>query len=223
VDRQARRGPLTQRMTRVSVTAMRKPPPPPPRPFSPVRERLFDVCLEEFRKHGFEQVPVSRITAAAGVAKGTFFNHFATKDHVLAEWLHRNVDQAMESVAGSRLAGGDAILSLFLAVADQFGEDRILASATILRIPVLPARMAGLPREEERLRSWIQDRLGEALPLRVPLCEPGHPMLSALLIWALRGALEDWVRSGAGSTRPLRGALREKGVFLLESSGLAVG
>jgi len=202
---------------------MRKPPPPPPRPSSPVRERLFNVCLEGFRQHGFEQVPISRITAEAGVAKGTFFNHFATKDHVLAEWLHRSIDQAMASVAESRLAGGDAILSLFLAIADQFGEDRVLASATILRIPMLPAPATELPHEEERLRGWIQDRLGEALPLRVPLCEPGHPVLSALLTWALRGALEDWVRSGAGSTRPLRAALREKGVFLLESSGLAVG
>ena len=210
-------------MTRVSVTAMHKPPPPPTRPSSPVREHLFDVCLEEFRQHGFEQVPISRITASAGVAKGTFFNHFATKDHVLAEWLHRHVDQAVASVVSSRLAGGDAILSLFLAIADQFGEDRTLASATIPRIATLPAPMAGLPREEERLRSWIQDRLGEALSLRVPLCEPGHPVLAALLTWALRGALEDWVRSGAGATRTLRGALREKGIFLLESSGLAVG
>lgn len=36
-----------------------------------------------FREQGYEATTVEAITAAAGVAKGTFFTHFASKDAVL--------------------------------------------------------------------------------------------------------------------------------------------
>lgn len=54
-----------------------------------VRERLFSEALSLFRRDGYEAVPVTAICEAAGVAKGTFFNHFPTKDHVLLEWYIR--------------------------------------------------------------------------------------------------------------------------------------
>lgn len=54
-----------------------------------VRERLYARALDLFRARGFESVTVSEICQAAGVAKGTFFNHFPTKDHLLLEWYER--------------------------------------------------------------------------------------------------------------------------------------
>ncbi len=49
------------------------------------RARLFAAALDEFRRVGVDQARVSEICRNAGVAKGTFFFHFATKDHVLLE------------------------------------------------------------------------------------------------------------------------------------------
>ncbi|NJN17682.1 MAG: TetR family transcriptional regulator [Oscillochloris sp.] len=45
--------------------------------------RLFAAALRLFREHGFEATTVEQITRAAGVAKGTFFTHFASKDAIL--------------------------------------------------------------------------------------------------------------------------------------------
>ncbi len=47
------------------------------------RERLLNASLRLFREKGYEQTKVSDITRAAGVAKGTFFNYFPTKERVL--------------------------------------------------------------------------------------------------------------------------------------------
>lgn len=40
-----------------------------------------------FLEDGYERTSVDRIVAAAGVAKGTFFRHYATKAAVLEEWI----------------------------------------------------------------------------------------------------------------------------------------
>jgi AcrR family transcriptional regulator len=49
------------------------------------RDLLVRAALELFGTHGYEQTTVQQITQAAGVAKGTFFNYFASKEDVLRE------------------------------------------------------------------------------------------------------------------------------------------
>jgi AcrR family transcriptional regulator len=48
-----------------------------------LRERLFRAALALFGKQGFAQTTVEDITEAADVGKGTFFNYFPTKEHIL--------------------------------------------------------------------------------------------------------------------------------------------
>jgi AcrR family transcriptional regulator len=49
------------------------------------RERLFTAAVAEFKRTGSAAADVGAIVDAAGVAHGTFFFHFPTKDHVVAE------------------------------------------------------------------------------------------------------------------------------------------
>lgn len=49
------------------------------------RERLFSAAVATFKKSGVAAADVGAIVAAAGVAHGTFFFHFPTKEHVVAE------------------------------------------------------------------------------------------------------------------------------------------
>src|SRR5260370_8220596 len=48
-----------------------------------IRERLFRAALELFAQKGFVETTVEDITEAADVGKGTFFNYFPSKDHIL--------------------------------------------------------------------------------------------------------------------------------------------
>src|SRR3982750_3185971 len=49
------------------------------------RERVLAAAITEFKRSGMTDADVSAIVAAAGVAHGTFFFHFPTKEHVLLE------------------------------------------------------------------------------------------------------------------------------------------
>jgi len=49
-----------------------------------IRERLFRSALRLFAERGYLETTVEDITEAADVGKGTFFNYFRTKEHVLA-------------------------------------------------------------------------------------------------------------------------------------------
>src|SRR5882757_10198330 len=48
-----------------------------------IRERLFRSALHLFAQKGFAETTVEDITEAADVGKGTFFNYFPTKEHIL--------------------------------------------------------------------------------------------------------------------------------------------
>src|SRR5467141_1137047 len=59
-----------------------------------VRERLLDAGVEIFHRCGFNGCGVQEITEAAGVPKGSFYNHFASKEALGAAvldryWQHR--------------------------------------------------------------------------------------------------------------------------------------
>src|SRR6202162_3626203 len=48
-----------------------------------LRERLFRAALDLFAQKGFAETTVEDITNAADLGKGTFFNYFPSKDHIL--------------------------------------------------------------------------------------------------------------------------------------------
>jgi AcrR family transcriptional regulator len=70
------------------------------------RRRIFDAAMRLFVGHGYELVTVEEIAAAADVGKGTFFNYFPTKTHVLLEYHARIVREALDT--GERLRGPNA-------------------------------------------------------------------------------------------------------------------
>jgi len=70
------------------------------------RERIFRAALGLFAQRGFLETTVEDITEAADVGKGTFFNYFPTKEHVLATFgserlaaLDRALDRARHAPA----------------------------------------------------------------------------------------------------------------------------
>jgi AcrR family transcriptional regulator len=69
----------------VIMPALHLPQPPNRRERRSIelRERIFRAALDLFAKQGFAETTVEDITNAADVGKGTFFNYFPSKDHIL--------------------------------------------------------------------------------------------------------------------------------------------
>jgi AcrR family transcriptional regulator len=57
------------------------------------RERLLGAAIGEFRRAGAAAADIKTIAAAAGVAHGTFYFHFPTREHVLIELERREEDR----------------------------------------------------------------------------------------------------------------------------------
>jgi NADH dehydrogenase len=62
------------------------------------RERIEQSALALFREKGFSRTTVQEITKAAKVAKGTFFNHFPTKDSIMQSLARDLLEEVMPYV-----------------------------------------------------------------------------------------------------------------------------
>lgn len=72
-----------------------------------VREQIVIASLAMLHRRGFNATSVQDITEAAGVPKGSFYNHFASKEALGQEVVRRYVD----GNAGRRAVLADATLA----------------------------------------------------------------------------------------------------------------
>lgn len=104
------------------------------------RAEVFAAAVDLFAKHGYHQTTVAQIAGRAGVAKGTFFVHFESKDAVLAAVVAiqtRAAQRARERVLESGGTPVDAIVAVMRQLSEDFQQNRELARA------VLAATLAG--------------------------------------------------------------------------------
>src|SRR5271167_4001729 len=69
------------------------------------RERLFRAALDLFARKGFTETTVEDITEAAAVGKGTFFNYFPSKDHILLAFGEMQLAKLDSAVREARSNG----------------------------------------------------------------------------------------------------------------------
>jgi AcrR family transcriptional regulator len=65
------------------------------------RERLLGAAIGEFKRSGLAAADIGAIVTAAGVAHGTFFFHFPTKEHVLLELERREEERIAKELGRS--------------------------------------------------------------------------------------------------------------------------
>jgi TetR/AcrR family transcriptional repressor of nem operon len=94
-----------------------------------LREQLVDGSARVFLEQGFNAASVNDIVQAAGVPKGSFYNHFPSKEALAVEVLRRYVDGlglgTLAASQGSALDGirahMDAVIAARAAAGVRFG------------------------------------------------------------------------------------------------------
>jgi AcrR family transcriptional regulator len=63
-----------------------------------IREGIVKAALSLFQTKGFDATTTKAIARKAGIAEGTVFNYFKSKDDIALHFFEQEVDQAMAAV-----------------------------------------------------------------------------------------------------------------------------
>jgi AcrR family transcriptional regulator len=88
---------------------------------SATRQRILDASVQAFRKRGFEATTTRDIATAAGIATGTLFNYFATKEAIV-EFLAAEALARARSRFDFEVSEGDLEEALFAYVAAELRQ-----------------------------------------------------------------------------------------------------
>jgi AcrR family transcriptional regulator len=95
------------------------------------RARILHAALDLFARQGFFSTTVEQITEAADVGKGTFFNYFPSKEHVLGGFGEVQIARVQAALEEAR-SGGPATRQIWHGLLRELGRE--------------PARSPGLLR-----------------------------------------------------------------------------
>ena len=118
------------------------------------RVKLFRCAVRLFSERGFWNVTVEDITEAADVGKGTFFNYFKSKDHVLgvmAEIQFGRIHEIEPLAASGKHSMRSLLHRLALGLTEEPGRSIDLARAMVSSFLV-----------SEVVRTMLNERLTEA-------------------------------------------------------------
>lgn len=103
------------------------------------RSQLMQIALEKFARNGYHQTKISDIVQEAGVAQGTFYWHFKSKEAIALEIIETGKEQLLQAIAqGYRQDPGDiadmvqASEALFHRLFDFAAENRHLMEILLM-------------------------------------------------------------------------------------------
>ena len=146
------------------------------------RARILESAEEIFGRHGFHDAAVSQITRAAGLAQGSFYLYFPSKQAIFEELIRTRGRELHSSLSEAALAHEDRVEAEAAAIRRYFAW---IAEHRWLYRVVRLAEFVAPELREDWYRGFAE---GYALAIRRAMdsgqLEPGDPELTA---WAVMG------------------------------------
>jgi AcrR family transcriptional regulator len=176
-----------------------------------VRERILAVAYELFSTRGVRGVGVNELISRSGVAKASFYRHFASKDELVLAFLERRDQQwTVDTIVSEALRRGAnpeaQLLAVFDVFADWFAcEDFEACSFVNILLEMGPGHPLGKASIDylAKIRGHVQ-HLAEEAGLRDPegFSRSCHILMKGSIVSAAEGDL-----AAAGRAREMAGWL----------------
>jgi AcrR family transcriptional regulator len=137
-----------------------------------IRKRIVTAALSLFQTKGFEATTTKAIARKAGIAEGTVFNYFKTKEDIALHFFEQEVDQAIAAVRENpRLRKAPLEEKLFALVHSQLEflapYERFIGAAFIQALkPASP--LGAFSHRAQQLRhryvGFVQELFEESMP-----------------------------------------------------------
>src|SRR5271167_465088 len=163
------------------------------------RERLFRAALDLFARKGFTETTVEDITEAADVGKGTFFNYFPSKDHLLVAFSDMQIAKlqaAVDRVAESKEPMPAFLRTLGLNMTAEPARNPSIVRA-LLQANLSSSAVREIMRENHKRSHGLLTRLVQTGQDRreirsdLPAAEIAHvfrqTIFGTLLMWSVYG------------------------------------
>jgi len=161
-----------------------------------LRENIYETALDLFQTKGYEVTTMQQIASAAGIGKGTFFNHFSSKDCVLQEWYRRITEAALDEVSkGQFETGRDAILALSVRLASGAAENSALwdAKSCATSKPLLRLEENNL---DQKVSTFIRKEIQKDINSGLLATSTDVGFVSDMVLTVLTGTGHSWTVSG---------------------------
>lgn len=169
------------------------------------RTRILDAALKTFVKRGFPDTKVAEIASEAGVAEGTLYNYFPSKEDLLLALFDEKWGGIIEEIKGkiSRLDDPNKKLkAIFSLVVRMFKKNRQLAELF----------MVDVKQSSIFLNNYTINRIVEFLDLIEEVLEEGKEkgiyrrdldtrVAKMIIFGAAQGILLSWVLSESAAVR----------------------
>lgn len=193
------------------------------------KRQILDVALSLFREKGFRPTTMRDIAEGAGIALGTTYNYFPTKEHLALYFFEQALERSLARHRRETPAGASLEETFFLLLSIELEEvapyeEFLNVVVTQAMVPTSPLHPYSL--ETQRLKSrhldYVAGLLREGIE-RGELTPLGYEsmMLSAFWVFHL-GVVMFWLNDGSPhkedtfvlldkSLRFILGALRQGG------------
>ncbi|MFZ0427865.1 MAG: TetR/AcrR family transcriptional regulator [Acidobacteriota bacterium] len=174
-------------------------------------DRIYRAAISLFRRRDFSEVTIEDITSAAKTCRRTFFNHFPTKEHVLAR-LHQELtaDCLARAEKATPHDGWERIEAAFDAFSAAVMAEPILGRS-LLRLVFVSDVLASQDQQDVLiLGDWLRRELHAAIAAGTL----GHWIdigtACSLLMGILSSGTTQWLISFPNTSVPLDRDFRSK-------------